>query len=279
MVGFYYEMLAEKERLEKDVRKFTRLLEGMPEGELRVHKDGKRYRYYRKILIAGNGKSHNGKREVIRSSNTELIETLAKKGFYEHYIKDAKREIGAIDKYLQNHDKSDGWLYRYLNHNVGIKNILARFFNVEKDSLLAWEMCDYVKYSGYPEQLNVPTMANHMVRSKSEGLIVNALFMNKIPYHYEEEFELKDGSIIYPDFIIRHPVTGKIYIWEHLGRIDEEDYLVKNLGKIKQYIESGFIPTVNLIITYETKNSPVDVRYINEMVTYYFGGKEISSCI
>lgn len=270
MVGFYYEMLAEKERLEKDVRKFTRLLEGMPEGELRVHKEGNYYKWYKKIPSKDPEKKHNGIRKLIPKTNRDLAERLALKGYYQHSITDARRELEAINKYLAKHDKSGGWVERYLDRNLGIKELLHSRYAIENEKIEEWAKAPYIKYKGFPEKLTVPTMAGHNVRSKSEESITDMLFLNKIPYHYEEEIELSNGSIEHPDFIVRHPRTGKMYIWEHLGMVDEPGYLTKNLNKIKAYIESGYIPGKNLILTWETKDTPIDVNYVKAIIDYYF---------
>lgn len=269
-MDYYFEMLAEKERLEKEIAEFTKLLAGMPEGELRIHRSGKHYRWYRRMPEAKGKKTQNSVRKSIPKSDRELAEQLALKGYYEHSITDAKREIAAINKYLLHHDATGGWAQRYMSKNEGIGELLSSYFAIENESLAEWAKQNYVKYSGYPEQLTVPTVANHYVRSKSEGMITNVLVTKRIPYHYEEILYI-NGMPIYPDFVIKHPLSGKLYVWEHLGMVDDHEYLTKNMQKVIKYIEAGYIPGVNLILTYETKNNPLDIRYVNALVEYFFG--------
>ena len=64
-----------------------------------------------------------------------------------------------------------------------------------------------------------------------------------------------DGITIYPDFVIRHPVTGEYYYWEHFGIMDEEDYRNHACKKINLYCKNEILPFVNLIMTFETKNN------------------------
>ena len=66
-----------------------------------------------------------------------------------------------------------------------------------------------------------------------------------------------DRIILYPDFVIRHPVTGAYYYWEHFGMMDEEAYRNHACDKVKLYCANGIIPSINLITTYETKRHPL----------------------
>ena len=66
------------------------------------------------------------------------------------------------------------------------------------------------------EILVVKGTLGKMLRSKSEAIIDRLLYQNKIPFHYEEKLVL-GGITIYPDFVIRHPVTGEYYYWNILG--------------------------------------------------------------
>lgn len=60
-----------------------------------------------------------------------------------------------------------------------------------------------------------------MVRSKSEVIIANYLAHYEIPFEYEKSLSA-GGQRFSPDFTIRW--NGEIYYWEHLGRLDLEDY-------------------------------------------------------
>jgi ATP-dependent DNA helicase RecQ len=65
------------------------------------------------------------------------------------------------------------------------------------------------------------TLSGQMVRSKSEVIIANILFERKIPFGYEAEL-LADGEQFSPDFTIEW--KGKMYYWEHLGLLEQEQY-------------------------------------------------------
>lgn len=96
-----------------------------------------------------------------------------------------------------------------------------------------------------------------------------ALYVNKIPFRYECALQLGD-TIIYPDFTIKHPVTEKLYYWEHFGMMDNPKY-AKNAGeKIQLYISRGMIPSINLITTYETLDNPLSYHEVEKIVSDYF---------
>ena len=95
-----------------------------------------------------------------------------------------------------------------------------------------------------------------IVRSKSEVIIATALYDNNIKFEYEKAIKISD-VIYYPDFTVEKK-NGDIILWEHLGLIDNPDYRNKAYRKILKYNENGYYQGKNLILTYETAESPLD---------------------
>ena len=75
---------------------------------------------------------------------------------------------------------------------------------------------------------------------------------------------------MFPDFTVRHPQSGEFYIWEHFGKIDIPSYAQNSFQKMQLYTSSGYIPTINLITTYETKEHPLTAKKIEDIVQQYF---------
>ncbi len=94
------------------------------------------------------------------------------------------------------------------------------------------------------------------MRSKSEAMIDMVLRIRKIPFRYKCLLEL-GGISFYPDFTIRHPVTAAVFYWEHFGIVDDPKYCQKAYSKLYTYFSYGIIPSINLIITYETREKLV----------------------
>ena len=66
------------------------------------------------------------------------------------------------------------------------------------------------------------TLADVVVRSKSEVIIANMLFERDIPFRYEHPIFASDGTFYLPDFTITW--RGTDYFWEHVGMIHRDDY-------------------------------------------------------
>ena len=66
------------------------------------------------------------------------------------------------------------------------------------------------------------SLAEVMVRSKSELVIANLLFEREIDFRYEKILYAPDGTFKLPDFTIRW--RGEDWYWEHLGMLDKTKY-------------------------------------------------------
>lgn len=119
------------------------------------------------------------------------------------------------------------------------------------------------------EQLLHPIFNGQKVRSKSEAIIATMLHVNKIPFHYEEALHL-GKRVIYPDFTIRHPVTGQIYYWEHFGMMDNENYAQVAFRKMQLYNINGIMLSDTLLATYESEEAPLKSNIVENMIQQYF---------
>ena len=52
--------------------------------------------------------------------------------------------------------------------------------------------------------------------------------------------------------------------------MDEKHYYQNAFSKLQLYTSYGFIPTINLITTYETKDSPLSSEMIEKTIDFYF---------
>ncbi|HPD60873.1 MAG TPA: hypothetical protein PKV48_03825 [Thermodesulfobacteriota bacterium] len=106
------------------------------------------------------------------------------------------------------------------------------------------------------------TLADYMVRSKSEVIIANILFDRNIPFRYEIPLFAPDGTFYIPDFTITW--NGEQWYWEHLGLLDREDY--KHHWQTKEeWYKKHF--TARLITTVE---SPTLTKDAKDIVVKYF---------
>lgn len=116
------------------------------------------------------------------------------------------------------------------------------------------------------------TLRNERVRSKSEMIIADELYRYEIPYRYEKPLILEDWgkSILFrPDFTVMNKKSGKIYIWEHFGMMDNPEYIEKNIRKLDIYEKNGFLLGVNLLLSHETSKAPLSRIVLDSYIDYY----------
>lgn len=117
----------------------------------------------------------------------------------------------------------------------------------------------------HPENLIHQTPGGVRMRSKSEVLIGTMLERRGILYKYEVQIECSSHRYS-PDFEILHPELNRLVYLEHLGLIDNPDYVSRNLEKLKDYARNGIILGYNLFLTYETKEYPLTIMEINKVI-------------
>lgn len=125
------------------------------------------------------------------------------------------------------------------SHLVGINASLFSFHPVpdEMRTMPEW----------YEEGKIHLTLADIMVRSKSEVIIANMLAEREIPFQYEMPLYAPDGTFYLPDFTVTW--AGEAWYWEHLGRLDDDEY--RHHWQKKQAWYDKFFPG-RLITTQES---------------------------
>ena len=116
----------------------------------------------------------------------------------------------------------------------------------------------------HEEQLTSTASDGTLRRSKGELLIGTKLDHCKIPYRYEA---LAHPDLPYrPDFTIRRPRDRKIIFWEHLGLVNDRDYMETNKRKLSAYERVGIVPWDNLIITYDQADGGINEKLIDATI-------------
>lgn len=230
-------------------------LKGLPEG---------------KLICCGDSwyQSDGHKKSYIKKKDKILAEKLAIKKYLSALLEDLQKEKSATDMYLRHcpREKKSDIIF---SDSDTLQNLLSPYFSPLSKELDDWMKSPYENNLKHPEHLTQKVGANEFVRSKSEAMIVKLLKHYKIPYRYESLL-LLDEMEIYPDFTIRHPKTGEVYIWEHFGLLDKPEYVKNMLSKMQIYTSNGILPGINLITTYETKGKPLTFEMVEMMVNYYF---------
>ncbi|MCQ2400909.1 MAG: hypothetical protein MJ059_03175 [Lachnospiraceae bacterium] len=250
-------------RLQKELDEIEKKMGEAPEGELSVYQGRKQTRWY-ELKKDDSGKTN--RREIPRTDRSHA-EKLAVKAYYQARISTIKKKLSLYENIMAALDVRDDPVEKLLQ-NPEIATLLRPYYKSEEEKYREWANADYIKSARHPEHLTVNS-SHGLLRSKSEYIIFTELDKYGLTARYECQF-IAAGVEIFPDFIIRHPVTGEIFIWEHLGLIDRPNYREEFKKKIDTYAAAGFHLGVNLIITTETDTHPLDVEYVDLMIEYYF---------
>ena len=187
---------------------------------------------------------------------------------YDHQIAVAAgKQIVALDRFMRNYDPDC------------LKKIYEATSDVRKELIVPVEIPDELYAQQWqstpfqPKKIgeDVPehySNKGERVRSKSEVMIADALAQAGVPYRYECPFTL-GTTIIHPDFTVLRKEDRKELFWEHLGRMDDAEYVITNLRRIRLYEQNGIMPGINLILTMETRQQPINLTVIKQMIRTY----------
>lgn len=129
----------------------------------------------------------------------------------------------------------------------------------------AWRSMPYCENGLFPENKRHLSQSGYYVRSKSEAAILDIYMEKGIPVHYDECFLLKSGELISPDFIALRP-CGSFFIHEHLGRMDLDEYQDRFYEKLARYRAAGFIPGINLLLTFDDPAGGINLQLISAQI-------------
>jgi len=126
-----------------------------------------------------------------------------------------------------------------------------------------------VKYTGKDFFEGCPTYMTErgeQVRSKSEKILADKLYSLQIPYRYEYPLKLKRFGTVYPDFTLLKISTKEEIYLEHFGMMDDSEYSKKAVAKLQEYAKNNIYPGKNLLVTYETLSTSLDMNSVENML-------------
>lgn len=250
----------ELERVNNKIAALRKQLLSAPDGKLICGQSGKYSKWYQ-------SDGHN--KVYIPKKQRALAEKLALKNYLNAEIADLSNEKKALEAYLKIHKRNPKEAERLLQSKPEYQKLLKSHFQSQNSLLKTWQVESFEQNTAYPEQLIHQTASGIKVRSKSEMLIDLYLYKNQIPFRYECALQLGEITL-FPDFTILHPLTQKIYYWEHFGLMDDLNYIKNACSKIQLYASNGIVPSLQLITTYETRENPLSINTIEDIITHYF---------
>lgn len=250
----------EIETLEKALNVAKKEIEILPKGHLHCSRSNHTDQY----LIDG---------KYVSKKNIEWIRGVAQREYYEDVIP----VMDSILKKLYSVEE----LYRNQAFNSSYKSLcnarkklVTPLFDTVEEKIQAF-LAEQYSPGKFEEENRSEfyTAKGERVRSKSELLISERLCKYEIPYHYEKPIELCDWHrvvVCRPDFTVMNKRTGNLYLYEHLGRMDDSWYVENCMRKLDLYEKNGYLIGKNLIITRETTASPLNIGKVDSYIKEFF---------
>lgn len=230
-----------------------------PEGRVSIkYMQGRPYYY---LSIADKKEKYLGKKD------RAVIRKLVQKAYVKEVIKLSEHEMRMISDILR------------LYGNAMPEDVYENLPDARKrfatpvsigNNRIAADWADE-PYDRLPFKKDTPeyiTMKGDRVRSKSEMIIADRLFVNGIPYKYECPL-LVNGQIIHPDFTILRLSDLRILYHEHCGMVDYAEYAERMVTKINDYNKEGICLGDRLFVSMESSKTPLDVRTIDNLINLY----------
>ena len=254
------ELQKEREYLVQIITYCEKVIAKAPTGNVRASKCGNsiQFYYYDESTEKRNGQ-YMSKKEREKAGKIVEREYLEK---LRRTCVERKAEVEKVMQMLANTDPQ-----KVLHSMPAAKQqVLAKIILDDKEFVDKWQS---KPYQGKPFPENFPEIYSdrgERVRSKTEKIIADKLYREGIPYRYEEPLFLRGYGEVYPDFRLLNVDTREEVILEHLGMMDDLEYVEKATRKLRLYERNGYFLGKQLLITFETGKEPFDSRIFENML-------------
>ncbi len=244
------------ELITRSVKALEERLKSFPDGRLVVekHKGGTHFI----LIVKGQNKRYLSK------NDSRLIEQLIQKEYISKALKKGKTEIQVLKRTLRSYpdmvveDMFDSLPKERMKYAkpivLGDEQYAARWLAEP--------------YKPKPFKKGAPvfyTLKGERVRSKSEVIIADRLYIKGIPYKYE--CPLKVGNeVIHPDFTILRMSDREIIYHEHCGKMSDQDYISDILDRTNKYARRGIYQGDKLFYSFESDECPLNMKVLNESI-------------
>lgn len=255
---FFSQLYIERETISKMLSQISSMINTMPSGRLRIDGHRKKPLYYH----VSDCKNPSGK--YLKQEQFPLAQQLAQKEYYLKMQSECASQLKLIDDFLSSYNPNC-FNQVYDSLSTYRKEIVHPLVVSDSEYINQWLNSDYDGNPFSPEEKRYATKQGEYVRSKSEAMIADMYYEMGIPYKYECPLTLAHRKR-YPDFTLLDISSRQEVYHEHLGLLDDSDYIKHNLGKIKEYAENNIFLGTNLLITVESSNFPFNIRLIEKQV-------------
>lgn len=209
------------------------------------------------------------------SSHREVVR-ICEERFLEEALRRIDHNIDLVSSLINNYLPLDS---HYINDSLPIayRSDFQPISEMYRDISTKWLEKQICFQKGFPE--NYPENKRHqtsdgiMVKTLSEMLIYERFKAAGLTLVYELPFAPKDhGPALYPDFAVLSPIDFESVIFvEYVGRMDLQQYREGFAKKVGRYIDSGYIPGVNLFFIFSDKDGNIDSFQITKVIADILG--------
>ena len=220
-------------------------------------------------LTIGNQMSDtNRKRKYIKAGDRNLAKQISQRDYERKLLRQLEMRERALVEVISAYENTSPE-DTLLNFSKGRRDLIKPLLLPDELFIEEWQS---EKYEGRPFENGAPeilTVKGERVRSKSEKIIADTLERYKIPYKYECPLSLSSGITVYPDFRVLNVQDRKEMIWEHFGMMNNENYASNTTLKINSYMNNGYYPGDQLIISMESTQTSLSTKLIELIIKKY----------
>lgn len=210
----------------------------------------------------------DGRRNYIRKDDLDQARTRIQHDYDVAVNKAIENALRSVDSFMKKYDFSV--VTEVYEHLCDARKCMVTPIIPSTASFIEqWKNKMPGNMNPFPEKGNFITDNGEYVKSKSEKILADLFGKMRIPYVYEPKYTLASGKTVYPDFALLNVRKRKTVYLEHLGLITDGEYATKALKKLDLYEKNGLRIGEDIIITMESDDSPLDVKYIEKMIYHH----------
>ena len=203
----------------------------------------------------------DGKRIYVKAKDIDIVRSKLQREYDVAVCNMLTKLLKRLDVFLKKYD-FDAVAGLYENMSEARKCLINPLITPNRSFVEKWENDNAGDQNSYYESGLFLTDRGENVRSKSEKILADLFYKKAIPYSYEPRYELSDGSVLFPDFVLLNVRTRKTVYWEHFGLISDPDYAIKTLKKLCIYEKNGLKIGEDLLFSMESEEMPLDIKQI-----------------
>lgn len=263
---FYNDIFKNFQKRDNDLGNLIQLAEkkikGFPEGRVNIKKQGNKSYCY--LVNADTDRSGR----LLTGYEHALACDLAQKSYLQKVVRAAGDERRAIRQFLDRYPEIPiEKIYETLPD--ARKDYIKPIVPTDEEFVRNWLETPFTPKEFEEDFPVYTTIKGERVRSKSEQLIADRLYVAGIPYKYECPLTIGKHKI-HPDFsILRVSRRDEVYL-EHSGRMDDPNYGRRLTRRSQIYTEGGILQGERLFYTFESSEIPFEARSVDPLIEKVF---------